>query len=204
MTQTQVAAPGRRMRAADRREQLLRVAARMLSDPATSSASMDDIAAAAGVTKPVLYRHFPSKRALVQQVLGDGIERLRKTLSEAVADASTPREQVELGFVAFFRFIEAEPGSHDLLFSGNVWTQSGFAQELADFKTSVAEGVSPMIDVPGIDGTLRRFFGAAIVGMCDQAARQWVQDGCVPSAEEAAADLTELAWSGLRGLAPRT
>ena len=164
---------------------------------------MDDIAAAAGVTKPVLYRHFPSKRALVQEVLGDGIERLRKALADAVADATTPREQVELGFLAFFRFIESEPGAHDLLFSGNVWTQSGFAQELSDFKTGMAESVSLLIDVPGIDGRLRRFFGAAIVGMCDQSVRQWVQDGCTPSAEEAAADLAELVWNGLRGLAPR-
>jgi AcrR family transcriptional regulator len=191
------------MRAADRREQLLQVAAQMLSDPTTSGASMDDIAAAAGVTKPVLYRHFPSKRALVQQVLGDGIERLRTALREAIADAGTPREQVEKGFLAFFKFIESEPGAHDLLFAGNVWTQSGFAQELADFKTSMAENVSLLIEVPGIDGNLRRFYGAAIVGMCDQSVRQWIADGNVPSAEEAAADLAELVWNGLKGLAPR-
>ena len=191
------------MRAADRREQLLRVAAQLLSDPETSSASMDEIAAAAGVTKPVLYRHFPSKRALVQQVLADGIDRLREALSSAVTEATTPRQQVELGFVAFFRFIESEPGVHDLLFSGNVWTQSGFAQELNEFKTGMAESVSELIDVPGIDETLRRFYGAAVVGMCDQSVRQWMQDGCVTSAEQAAADLAEMAWTGLRGLSPR-
>lgn len=203
MSDSQTVAPRRRMRAADRREQLLQVAAKLLSDPATSSASMDDIAAAAGVTKPVLYRHFPSKRALVQEVLGDGIERLRKALSSAVADARSPREQVELGFVAFFKFIESEPGAHDLLFSGNVWTQSGFAQELTEFKTGMAESVSELIDVPGLDDTLRRFYGAAVVGMCDQSVRQWMQDGCVTSAEDAAADLAEMAWNGLKGLSPR-
>lgn len=161
---------------------------------------MDDIAAAAGVTKPVLYRHFPSKRALVQEVLDDGISRLRESLAKAVAEADSPRRQVELGFTAFFQFIESEPGAHDLLFAGNVWTQSGFAQELAEFKTGMAERVSLLINVGGIDERRGRFYGAAVVGMCDQAVSQWVRDGCEPSAEEAARDLTDLIWTGLRNL----
>jgi AcrR family transcriptional regulator len=199
-----VAPRGRRMRAADRRTQLLEVAQKLLADPASANASMDDIAAAAGVTKPVLYRHFPSKRELVKTVLSDGIDRLNQTIIDAVADAKGPRQQVEAGFTAFFKFIEAEPGAYQLLFGSYAWTQAGFVEELESFQTSMADRVSFLIEVPGMDPETRRFLGAAIVGMCDRSARQWLQAGFVPSAEQAAADLVELAWSGLRGLEPRT
>lgn len=203
VTQAQTATPGRRMRAADRREQLLRVAAQILSNPATVGASMDEIAAAAGVTKPVLYRHFPSKRALVQQVLSNGIDRLTIALQQSLVGAQTPREMVEAGFTAFFEFIESEPVAYELLFSGGVWTQSGFAEELLEFQTGMADSVSLLIAIPGIDDNLRRFLGAAMVGMCDHSARQWLQAGFQPPAKEAAADLAELVWAGLRGFEPR-
>lgn len=192
------------MRAADRRSQLLAVATRILSDPATTNASMDEIAAAAGVTKPVLYRHFPSKRDLVRTVLSEGIERLNATLNEAAASASTPKEYVDQGFLAFFKFIEAEPGAYRLLFGNGTWTQSGFFEELDAFQTAAADRVSLLIDVPGMDPGIRRILGGAIVGMCDHAARQWLRAGFEPSAEEAAAELVALAWAGLRGLQPRS
>jgi AcrR family transcriptional regulator len=194
---------GQRMRAADRRSQLLEVATRILSNPATTNASMDEIAAAAGVTKPVLYRHFPSKRELVRTVLAQGIERLNTTLNEAAAEATTPKEYVEKGFLAFFKFIEAEPGAYQLLFGNGTWTQSGFFEELDAFQTAAADRVSLLIDVPGMDPGIRRILGGAIIGMCDHAARQWLRAGFEPSAEEAAAELVSLAWAGLRGLQPR-
>lgn len=192
------------MRAEDRRAQLLRVASRLLADPATAGASMDEIAAAAGVTKPVLYRHFASKRDLVNEVLTEGIDRLAEVLQQAMVGADTPRAQVEAGFTAFFKFIEQEPGAFELLFSSTVWTQSGFAEELQRFQIGMAERVSLLIDVPGIDDASRRFLGAALVGMCDHAARMWMRDGFTPSAEERAKEIVELAWVGLRGLHPRT
>jgi AcrR family transcriptional regulator len=191
------------MRAADRRTQLLAVASRLLSDPSTVGASMDDIAAAAGVTKPVLYRHFPSKRALVHEVLSGGIGRLRGSLADAVADATSSRDMVERGFIAFFEHLEAEPGAYELLFAGSAWTQAGFAEELVEFQTAMADLVSQLIDLPGAGADLRRFYGAALVGMCDHAARQWLQAPLRPSPRQAGIDLAELAWVGLRGLSPR-
>ena len=191
------------MRAADRRSQLLAVASRLLSDPSTVGASMDDIAAAAGVTKPVLYRHFPSKRALVHEVLSGGIGRLRQSLADAVADATSSRDMVERGFIAFFEHLEAEPGAYELLFAGSAWTQAGFSEELVEFQTAMADLVSQLIDLPGADADLRRFYGAALVGMCDHAARQWLQNQVRPTPRQAGIDLAELAWVGLRGLGPR-
>lgn len=199
----EAASRGQRMRAADRRTQLLEVATRILSDPATTNASMDEIAAAAGVTKPVLYRHFPSKRDLVRTVLAEGIGRLNQALIDASATATTPRQHVEVGFLAFFKFIESDPGAYQLLFGNGTWTQGGFFEELDAFQTAAADRVSLLIEVPGMDPGMRRILGGALVGMCDQAARQWLRAGFQPSAEAVATELVDLAWAGLRGLQPR-
>lgn len=204
MTDLQSATNGRRMRAPDRRAQLLEVASKLLSDPSTVGASMDEIAAAAGVTKPVLYRHFPSKRALVHEVLSGGIGRLQASLATAVTDSTSSRDMVERGFIAFFEHMKKEPGAYELLFAGSAWTQAGFSEELVEFQTMMADTVSMLIDLPGADPNLRRFYGAALIGMCDHAARQWIRAGFTPSAHEAGLNLAELAWVGLRGLTPRT
>ena len=68
--------------------------------------AMDDIAAAAGVTKPVLYQHFPSKRALFVELLDDVGRQLLDELTEATSRANTGRERVEEGFRAYFRFVD--------------------------------------------------------------------------------------------------
>lgn len=176
----------------------------MLADPGATGASMDEIAAAAGVTKPVLYRHFPSKQSLVLEVLSDATDRLSEALRHATDQADGSREQVEAGIGAFFHFIEAEPGLSELLFSNQVWRQSGFAEELERFQIRMAEQVSLLLDVPGLDDSSRRFLGAAIVGMCDHSARMWLREGFTPSAEERARDLAEMAWLGLRGIQARS
>ena len=92
-----------RLPAAERRGQLLDVALDVFGTAGFHHASMNDIAEAAGVTKPVLYQHFPSKRALYLELLRDVGGRLRDEVGKAVATADGPRQQVEAGFAAYFR-----------------------------------------------------------------------------------------------------
>ena len=80
---------------------------------------MNDIAEAAGVTKPVLYQHFGSKRDLYREVLEDVGGRLEETIAKAAAGAPGPREQVEAGFGAYFRFVAQEQDAFQVLFGGD-------------------------------------------------------------------------------------
>ena len=80
--------------------------------------SMNRLADAAGVTKPVLYQHFRSKRELYKQVLSDVGDHLLDAITKATAAAETPHEQVELGFVAYFRFVESNEAAFRVLFGG--------------------------------------------------------------------------------------
>ncbi|MDH4365470.1 MAG: TetR/AcrR family transcriptional regulator, partial [Acidimicrobiia bacterium] len=88
-------AAGGRLPAAQRRRQLLDVARRVLAQRGFYETTMADIAEEAGVTKPVLYQHFASKRDLYTAVLEDIGARLRASVVEAAAEAGTPRQQVD-------------------------------------------------------------------------------------------------------------
>ena len=82
-----------RLPADERRQQLLAVACDLFARSGYHDTSMDDIAEGAGVTKPVLYQHFPSKRALYAELLDDTVNRLLDRLSEATGRATSGRAE---------------------------------------------------------------------------------------------------------------
>src|SRR5262245_17381721 len=103
-----------RLPAAERRQQLLAVAVTTFSKQ-----GYNDTADAAGVTKPVLYQHFSSKRALFLELLRELGGRLRAELAATAAEAGSPRRQVELGMRAYFRWVAQHRGGFAVLFSGD-------------------------------------------------------------------------------------
>src|ERR1700716_3978731 len=107
-----------RLPAPRRRRQLLDVALRVFAERGYHPTSMNDLAEAAGVTKPVLYQHFRSKRALYLELLEDVGEQLRAAIDKATTEASTPREQVHAGFRAYFQFVAEQQLAFQLLFGG--------------------------------------------------------------------------------------
>src|SRR5437762_5626181 len=96
----------RRMRRGDRGRQLLRVAEEVIAERGFQSASMEEIADRAGVTKPVLYDHFGSKDGLLAAVIARSGVNLREAVQRAVAGADGPEEELARGVHAYFGFIE--------------------------------------------------------------------------------------------------
>src|SRR3712207_1523157 len=96
--------PPVRLPAAERRRQLLDVALATFAHRGFHPTSMNEIAEAAGVTKPVLYQHFASKRQLYLELLDDVGGRPLEAIAKATASAAGPREQVVNGLTAYFRF----------------------------------------------------------------------------------------------------
>src|SRR3546814_14019983 len=92
---------------------------------------MNDVAVAAGVTKPVLYQHFRSKRDLYREVLTDVGALLLDEITKATAAATTPHEQVEIGFRAYFRFVAANEAAFRVLFGGGTRRDEEFAAHVA-------------------------------------------------------------------------
>ena len=162
--------------------------------------SMNDVAEAAGVTKPVLYQHFRSKRELYKQVLSDVGDQLLDAISKATAAARSPHEQVELGFIAYFRFVESNEAAFRVLFGGGTRRDEEFAAQVAVVEGAIAEAIAALIDVEELTVEQRRQLAHGLVGLAEGASRLWMDEGAKDPAEDVARLMADLAWRGLRAI----
>ena len=189
-----------RLPAATRRQQLVEVATDTFGDTGFHATSMNDVASAAGVTKPVLYQHFSSKEDLFEAVLRHVGSQLRSLLEAAAsADGLTPRQQVERGFAAYFAFLRDHRASARVLFGEARRTDESTAAEADRAVESIADFVATLIEIEGLDERARQVLANGIVGLAEGAGRFWARNQHQMSADELAALTAELAWSGLRG-----
>jgi AcrR family transcriptional regulator len=190
-----------RLPAAARRRQLLDVALARFAEQGFHATSMEDVAEAAGVTKPVLYQHFRSKRALYLELLDDVGARLLEAITKATAAATTPREQVEAGFKAYFRFVAGHQEAFTLLFGSGARRDDEFAEAVREVEAAVATAIAGLIS--GVDAEDQQLVAHGIVGLAEGTSRHWVAHGLDLDPDLLAARIADLAWAGLRGLAPR-
>ena len=163
--------------------------------------SMDDVAEAAGVTKPVLYQHFQSKRELYLELLDDVGAQLRAAIAEATSSAGGPRQQVEAGFAAYFRFVAEKESAFRLLFGGGARRDLEFAAAVRQVEESIAQAIAVLIEAD-IDDDHRRLLAHGIVGLAEGTSRHWVGSGRDLDPDLLARRIAELAWAGLRGIKP--
>jgi len=189
-----------RMPAAERREQLLRTAVGVFAEHGYHATSMNDVAEAAGVTKPVLYQHFSSKRELFIELLDDIGAELRETIAKATADAAGPRQQIEQGFRAYFSFVEESTDAFRVLFGSGARRDPEFASFARAVEASIAEAISELIVVEGEPVAQSLLLAHSIVGMTEAASRYWLAHDREPDVDQLAEQLSQLAWSGLRGI----
>ena len=190
-----------RLPAAHRRRQLLDVALEVFADRGFDGTSMSDLAEEAGVTKPVLYQHFGSKRALYLELLEDVGRQLQETVAGATAGAAGPHRQVAAGFASYFRFVSANHSAFRLLLGGSSRRDTEFSAAVSRVEETMAAAIATLIS-PAIGVENRRVLAHALVGMAESVSRRFLTAG------EGAADpealgryVAELAWSGLRGVA---
>jgi AcrR family transcriptional regulator len=188
-----------RLPAAERRQQLVDTALTLFAERGMHGTSMDDIAEAAGVTKPVLYQHFRSKRALFLELLDDVGKHLLRAITESTAVAESPRQQVEAGLTAYFRFVADHHASFVLLFGDGSRRDEEFADAVNRVEETIADFVAALIDA-GLDDEHRQLLAHAIVGMAESASRRWVATGAAEPASVAAGRVADLAWAGLRAV----
>jgi AcrR family transcriptional regulator len=192
-----------RLPAARRRRQLLDIARRTFADRGYHVTSMNDIADAAGVTKPVLYQHFRSKRELYLELLDDVGGHLRATIDEATGSVTSPREQVEAGFRAYFRFVAENEDAFRVLFGGGTRRDEEFKTKVRTVEEAIAEAIAALIEVEGLDRDTRRLLAHGLVGLAEGTSRHWLARGLHGDPDELAAWVSDMAWAGLRGLGTR-
>ena len=189
-----------RLPAAQRREQLLATAVAVFAEHGYHATSMNDVAEAAGVTKPVLYQHFSSKRELFVELLTEIGDELRETIAKATADAAGPRQQIEHGFRAYFRYVGESTDAFRVLFGSGARRDPEFASFARAVEASIAEAIAELIVVDGEPVAQRLLLAHSIVGMTEAASRHWLAHDREPDVDVLAAQLSQLAWSGLRGV----
>jgi AcrR family transcriptional regulator len=191
-----------RLPADQRRQQLLDVAREVFSRRGFHATSMDEVAESAGVTKPVLYQHFPSKRSLYIELLTDTGNQLLRALTSATEQRESGRERVEQGFLAYFRFVADSRAGFRLLFSASIRSDPEFARVVENVVHAAADAISELIEIPASD-VHRRVLANALVGMAESVGRHTSDDpesGINADAEDLARWISELAWFGLRGV----
>ncbi|MEY2399375.1 MAG: hypothetical protein QOJ00_2549 [Actinomycetota bacterium] len=188
-----------RLPAAERRQQLVDTALVLFAERGLHGTSMDDIADAAGVTKPVLYQHFASKRALFLELLDDVGKQLLDAIATATNAADSPRRQVENGLTAYFQFVADHHNSFVLLFGDGSRRDEEFAEAVERVEAVIAEFIAALINVD-LDADHRLLLAHAVVGLAEGASRRWVAAGAVESAQAAAGRVADLAWAGLRAV----
>jgi len=190
-----------RLPAAARRQQLLNVALEVFSGAGYHATTMDDVAATAGVTKPVLYQHFNSKRALYLHLVDDVGDRMAAAITEKTVLVESPREQVEAGIAAYFDFVAENRAAFLLLFEGADRSDADVAEAVNRIEDSMAELVAPLI-AAGIESDQQRALAYGVVGAAEAAGRAWSTGKLSIEPSKLAAEIAELARSGLRGISP--
>jgi AcrR family transcriptional regulator len=189
-----------RLPAPRRRHQLLDVARELFAAGGFHATSMDEVAEAAGVTKPVLYQHFPSKRALYKELLEDVGRRLLAEVNAAANAADTGRERVQNGYAAYFRFVTDNQSAFRLLFGASVRNDAEFGAVAESVLELLVEGVADMFP-EGVPPEQRNMLAHAVVGMAEAVSRRALFESSAEHDPDVLAHWTgELAWYGLRGI----
>ena len=188
-----------RLSATARREQILDVALEVFGRAGFHGASMNDVADAAGVTKPVLYQHFDSKRELYRALLEEVGSRLLSAIAKATADAPDGRSQTQRGFQAYFRWVAEDHDEFKLLYGGGTRRDDEFRSAIRHVTAEAADAIAPLI-AADIDDEHRLTLAHALVGLAEGASRRLVERGENFDPDEIARQVSDLAWAGLRAV----
>jgi AcrR family transcriptional regulator len=183
---------------------MLAVAERAFAEKGFHGASVDAIAEAAGISKPMVYAYFDSKEGLYRACMAAARERLLETLREQVDPGAAPDQQLWHGLLAFFTFVERHGDSWSVML-GDVTAGTGpFAADGARIRHEMAGLVADLLRraaaAEGLDvGELAEQIAQALIGAGESLAVWWAGHPDEP-AEKLALVLMNFAWNGLGGL----
>ena len=191
-----------RMTGQERRAQLLDVGRSVFAERGFEAASVEEIAARAKITKPVVYEHFSGKEGLYAVIVDREVQALLGRITAALI-GTHPRALLEQAAVTFLTYIEDEPeGFRILVRDSPVTSATGtLASVIGDIAMQVEYILRDEFKGRGFDTKLSPLYSQALVGMVALVGQWWLEDRR-PKKEVVAAHLVNLAWNGLKGLDP--
>lgn len=184
----------------ERRAQLLAAALEVFTAAGYHSAAMDEIADRAGVSKPVLYQHFPSKLDLYLAVLDTHIDSLVFAIQRAIQSTPDNAKRVQATIGAYFDFIEAEGEAFRLLFESDMNVEPAVRERLNRMTYDCAAAVSAVISLDtGLPQEAAMLLGVGLIGSAQVTARHWLERDSKLSREQAQTLATNIIWRGISG-----
>ena len=176
-----------------REEQLVSAARALFGERGYAGVTMDDVARAVGVTKPLLYAYFGNKERLFLACLEPAAEELVETVVDAVAAAEDPAQALELGVHAFFAFVDRNRDSWRVLFDDTVPPSGQLARWVGDHRDRIETMVARAL-LARMPARRRQraaveveALSVALLAASEALARWWVRTGALSAAQ--AADL---------------
>jgi AcrR family transcriptional regulator len=190
-----------RMRAGERRAQLVQVARSLFAERGFDGTSIEEIAAQAGVSKPVVYEHFGSKEALYAIVVDREMQQLLARVTHALQSGGHPRTLLERAALALLDYVETSTDGFRILVRDSPVAQSTgtFASLLSDATGQVEHILVEEFDARGLDSSFAPMYAQMLVGMVALTGQWWL-DAQHPDKQTVAAHLVNLAWNGLSSL----
>jgi AcrR family transcriptional regulator len=195
---------GTRLPRLARRKQLLGAAQEVFVAQGYHAAAMDEIAERAGVSKPVLYQHFPGKLELYLALLDEHAEALVKIVREALESTSDNKLRVQACMQAFYDFVAGDGEAYRLVFESDLRNVAPVRARVDRANQQCAEMIAQVIaedtDAPAEEAHL---LGMGLVGMAEVSARFWLSQHRAIPKDTAEKIIARLAWRGISGF-PRT
>lgn len=187
-----------------RREQLLEIGRGLFAEKGFEGTSVEEIAATAGVSKPVVYEHFGGKEGLYAVVVDHEISKLLKAMTSALTTEARPRQILEIAALTLLGYIETESDGFRILVRDSPITQSsgGFASLISDVASHVEHILAAQFAARGFEARVAPLYAQMLVGMVALTGQFWLDHRHLEKTE-VAAHLVNLAWNGLSGLETR-
>ncbi|GAB7181116.1 TetR/AcrR family transcriptional regulator [Kitasatospora sp. Ki12] len=191
---------GARLPRSARREQLLGAAQEVFVAQGYHAAAMDDIADRAGVSKPVLYQHFPGKLELYLALLDKHCDALVESTRDALSTTTDNKQRVANTMEAYFNYVSSESGAFRLVFESDLTNEPAVRERVERASEASATLVSKVIqedtDLPEAESKL---LAAGVCGLAQITARYWLSQGLEIPRDEAVRLVASLSWRGLKG-----
>ncbi len=187
-----------------RREQLLDVGRSLFAQKGFDATSVEEIAARASVSKPVVYEHFGGKEGLYAVVVDREMRTLLDSITGALSSNGHPRDLLERAAFALLDYVETSSDGFRILVRDSPVAQSTgtFSSLIGDAASQVEHIMANQLTERGFDPKLAPMYAQMLVGMVALTGQWWL-DARRPEKAEVAAHLVNLAWNGLSGLEAR-
>ncbi len=189
---------GGRLPRKQRRTQLLAAARRVFVASGYHAAAMDDIAEQAGVSKPVLYQHFPGKLELYLALLDEQASELVERVRVAMTSTTDSRLRVHNAMAAYFDFVDADGEAFRLIFESDLRNQPEVAAQMERTARVCMSAIADLISSDtGFSRERAELLAVGVTGAAELAARYWLAGGRAVPKDEAVELLVGLIWRGI-------